>query len=202
MTPPATGIGCIVLAAGTGSRFGSDKRQARLGGITLLEQSLNTIAPLFNKRLLVLRPGDETLASGFAPFWQVLFASEALKGMGHSLAAAMAGTHDWDGAVIALADMPLVQAATFCAIRDHLAADTLVVPCYQGRRGNPVGIGRQFFAELACLQGDQGARKLLEQHAGAVVRLTVDDPGILRDIDTPEALATAQGLAEQEIRRG
>jgi molybdenum cofactor cytidylyltransferase len=112
--------------------------------------------------------------------------------MGHSLAAAMPLTTGWTGAVIALADMPSIRPETYEAVRDAIVSPTsLVVPHCQGERGNPVGIGQAYFAELALLEGDQGARALLQQHASAVLKLEVDDPGILRDIDTPEALEKA-----------
>lgn len=194
MTRVPAGIGCIVLAAGTGSRFGSDKRQARFGTGTLLDTTLRNIAPLFAQRILVLRAGDKALAARYAADWQIVFAADAEKGMGHSLAAAMALTGDWTAAVVALADMPFVQGSTFEALSASLAADNLVVPYYRGERGNPVGIGKRYFPELARLQGDQGARHLLRQHAAAVVRIDVEDAGILRDIDTPAALqAPEQG---------
>ncbi len=194
MTSEEASIGCIVLAAGSGKRFGSDKRKAGFGDSTLLEHTLGNIAPAFGKRILVLRAGDETLGNRFAADWQVLLAADAGKGMGHSLAAAMACTSGWKGAVIALADMPFVLTSTYRAVRVRLTADNLVVPYYREQRGNPVGIGRRYFAELARLQGDQGARVLLQQHAAAVLRVEVEDPGILRDIDTPAALdAPGQG---------
>lgn len=189
MTPQPAGVGCIVLAAGTGARFGGDKRQAVLGGKTLLESTLGKIVPVFQKRILVLRAGDDALGSRHAGDWQIVLATEAGKGMGYSLAAAMALAADWDGAVVALADMPFVQTATYQAVRVQLTPTNLVVPYYRAERGNPVGIGRRFFADLASPQGDQGARPLLRQHAAAVLRVDVEDPGILRDIDTPEALA-------------
>ncbi len=192
MGAAADDIGCIVLAAGSGTRFGSDKRLAQLEGTTLLERTLGSIAPLFSQRILVLRGGDEALGERHARDWQIVFATHADKGMGHSLAAAMDFTGDWEGAVVALADMPFVQAATYQAVRAQLSAGNLVVPYYRERRGNPVGIGKRFFPELARLQGDQGARFLLQQHAAAVTRLNVEDSGVLRDIDTPAALQTPE----------
>ncbi len=188
MTRASAGIGCIVLAAGAGTRFGSDKRLAQLNGVILLEHTLRNITPAFNKRVLVLRPGDEALGIRHAAGWQIVLAANASKGMGHSLAAAMALTGDWEGAVVALADMPFVQTATYEAVRVRLSSDNLVVPYYHDQRGNPVGIGKRYFPELARLEGDQGARLLLQQHAAAVVRVDVEDRGILRDIDTPAAL--------------
>jgi molybdenum cofactor cytidylyltransferase len=192
MTRGGHTVGCIVLAAGSGARFGSDKRMAAFGADTLLAHTLGTIAPEFHERILVLRSGDEALAKRFAGEWQVVFAADAGKGMGHSLAAAMERTGSWNGAVIALADMPYVLGSTFRALREALSADSIVVPHYHGERGNPVGIGRHYFTELAALQGDQGARALLRQHAAAIEVVEVEDPGILRDVDTPAALARAE----------
>lgn len=188
MTSSAAGIGCIVLAAGSSTRFGGDKRLARFGSGTLLEHTLGNIAPIFHKRILVLRTGDEALGKRFAADWQIVLAAEAAKGMGHSLAAAMALTGEWGAAVVALADMPFVLSSTYEAVRVRLTTDNLVVPFYRDQRGNPVGIGKRYFQELAHLQGDQGARQLLQKHAAAVVRVDVEDPGIVRDVDTPAAL--------------
>lgn len=197
MRSAPAGIGCIVLAAGSGARFGSDKRLAEFSGDTLLAHTLAVLAPVFAQRVLVLRANDETdavLAQRFAGEWQIVRAPDAAKGMGHSLAAAMVFTATWSGAVIALADMPFVRPETSAAIASRLSADTLVVPFYRGQRGNPVGIGSRFFAELAALQGDRGARALFERHASALISMGVDDPGILRDVDTPAALQLTGGL--------
>lgn len=191
MKSAPAGIGCIVLAAGSGARFGSDKRLAEFAGDTLLAHTLARLAPVFAQRVLVLRATTDTdtaLAQRFANEWRIVHAPDAAKGMGHSLAAAMACTATWNGAVVALADMPFVLPVTCAAIAARLSADTLVVPYYRGKRGNPVGIGSRFFAELAALQGDRGARALFERHASALIHMDVDDPGILRDVDTPEAL--------------
>lgn len=196
MTSPGSGIGCIMLAAGYGIRFGADKRQARYpDGATLLERAISRIPASLVPRVLVLRPGDEALAVQFANGWQIVHAQNADKGMGYSLAAAMACTVNWNAAVIALADMPGVQTATYAAIVQALAPDRIVLPCYRQRRGNPVGIGSRFFSELAGLRGDQGARVLLQKHADSVLKLELDDAGILQDIDTPEAFASLVNTA-------
>ena len=158
MIPAVAGLpGCIVLAAGSSRRFGSDKRQFLLpSGTTLLDQ---TLAP------------------------------DAALGMGHSLAAALPAVQDWPGAVIALADMAWVQAKSFRAVQAALEPSALVVPFYCGERGNPVGIGRDYFGRLANPQGDSGARQLFGEYSGRVIRLELDDPGILRDLDLQPAQA-------------
>jgi len=68
-----------------------------------------------------------------------------------------------------------------------------VIPTILGERGNPVLIARGLFDAVAKLEGDIGARKLIEAAGGDVIEVPVDDAGIQRDIDTPEALAALKG---------
>lgn len=194
-------IGCIVLAAGYSRRFGADKRQIRIRGeTTLLDLTLASIPPLFATCILVLHPGDEALAVRYASRWQAILATNARLGMGHSLAAAVPWVAACEGTVIVLADMPAVQASTYGAITERLDSGHMVVPHCSGKRGNPVGIGAKFFPELATLEGDQGARELLQRHAAAVLRLEVEDPGILLDADTEETLAQLPLLQQDRLR--
>jgi molybdenum cofactor cytidylyltransferase len=62
------------------------------------------------------------------------------------------------------------------------------VPTFQGKRGNPVLWGRQFFGELVNIRGDTGARHLIGEYADAVCEVPVADAGVLTDIDSPDAL--------------
>jgi molybdenum cofactor cytidylyltransferase len=103
--------------------------------------------------------------------------------MGASLIFALSQMRDADGWVIALADMPYVQAATLDALVDALrqGAD-IALPVYQGRRGNPVGFSRKYLPQLLALGGDRGARELIKAYP--VTEVAVDDAGVVRDIDT------------------
>ncbi len=182
-------IGIIILAAGYSTRFKADKRQARLQtGETLLEATLNKIPDSFHRRVLVLHPGDEAFGSSYQSDWDLCIAEQASLGMGHSLAAAMIHTNDWDAAVIGLADMPYVQTSTYQSIQKALLEHPIVRPSCQGRMGNPVGFQANFFRELSELKGDQGARNLLVSQQDKLHLLECSDWGIIQDIDTSEAL--------------
>lgn len=88
---------------------------------------------------------------------------------------------------MALADMPRIASATIEAVARELdAGKPLVAPCYRGQRGHPVGFGLVHREALLALDGDTGARALL--NSPALTRIDVDDPGILRDVDTPADL--------------
>lgn len=192
-------IAGLILAAGQGARFGSDKRMARLpDGRTLLEATLARHAGLSAPLLVVLRPGDEA-ASALARSHgaRVLICEDAHLGMGHALACgarALLDGPEVDGVVIDLADMPWVSAHTLRLIRQALAEHgQAIVPLYQGRMGQPRGLPASYLAALARLQGDEGARHIVNWQDA--VHLAVDDPGILQDIDRPLDLTRFAALA-------
>jgi molybdenum cofactor cytidylyltransferase len=117
----------------------------------------------------------------------VVFAERANRGMGASLAAGIEASDDAEGWIVALADMPRIATPTIEAVARALdGGASIVAPFYQGQRGHPVGFGIEHRDALMALDGDTGARALLTSQR--VMRLDVDDPGILRDVDTPEDL--------------
>jgi molybdenum cofactor cytidylyltransferase len=98
-------------------------------------------------------------------------------------------------AVFLLADQPGVTPTLLSALvqrhRETLAP--VVAPRYEGRRGNPVPFDRRTFAEFEALEGDAGARSIIQQHAAEIAWIDWHTDDILRDIDTPEDYAAAQG---------
>jgi len=118
-------------------------------------------------------------------------------GMSTSLRAGIAAAGGVDAALICLGDMPRLAPAHLDAVIDAYRAgspEDIVVPTCDRKRGNPVLWPRAYFAEIAALSGDVGARGLLDRHAESVRLVAIDDPAILVDVDTPAALA--------ELRRG
>ncbi|WP_444543078.1 nucleotidyltransferase family protein, partial [Methylomonas koyamae] len=64
----------------------------------------------------------------------------------------------------------------------------IAAPCRQGRRGHPVGFAGHLAADLLDLHGDNGAKSVIERYRPQLQLVEVADPGILRDIDTPDDL--------------
>ncbi|WP_133647021.1 nucleotidyltransferase family protein [Paraburkholderia flava] len=186
----ATGV---LLAAGYGSRFDPDgihnKLLARLPeGMSVAHESAHRLLRVVSKVIAVVRPGSDALARELNDAGcVVVFSAAAERGMGASLAAGVEASDDADGWVVALADMPRIAQATIEAVAKALGAGApLVAPFYRNQRGHPAGFGNAHRAALLALDGDAGARALFASQA--VTRVDVDDPGILRDIDTPADL--------------
>lgn len=107
------------------------------------------------------------------------------------------------GALIHLADHPLVRAATFAAVlaEHERSRKPVVIARYRGRRGHPVLFARSLFAELQAAPEDRGARVVVAADPGRVAYVEVDDPGVVMDLDTPEDLKRA-GLGCPPAARG
>jgi molybdenum cofactor cytidylyltransferase len=86
--------------------------------------------------------------------------------------------------------MPRIAPGTIKAVVDALRQGALVAaPVYKGERGHPVGFGAALRDELLKLDGDQGARAVLERHRDSVRLVECDDPGILFDVDRKSDIA-------------
>jgi len=99
---------------------------------------------------------------------------------------------DCDGVIVCLGDMPLVTGRDLdrlIAAFNPLEGRAIIVPIRRGKRGNPVLWPRRFFAEMAELAGDVGAKHLIGEHAELVCEVEMDSDGVLVDVDTPDALA-------------
>jgi molybdenum cofactor cytidylyltransferase len=180
-------IAGILLAAGAGTRFGGRKLLHPLpDGIPVGVAALRNLKASLPHAIAVIRPGDDELRDALArEYIRTIECAEAGLGMGHSLAAGVAAASRADGWVIALGDMPRIRPETILAVAEALEQGAeIVVPVFAGERGHPVGISRRFRDALLGLTGDSGARGILKANAHAVLRLEVDDPAVLQDIDT------------------
>ena len=186
--------GAILLAAGCSRRFGSDKRRHVLpDGTPLLTASVRLYRRAFPELLIVLRAEDNVLAECLAGETaggdvQVVICPDAHLGMGHSLACGIRAACGWSFAFVALADMAWVGPHTLTRLQRAMRAagrDAVVQPVHGGIPGHPVGFGAAFFPRLTALTGDEGARVVVRNAGARLIRLEVDDPGVLQDMDTP-----------------
>lgn len=182
----------MLLAAGSATRFGSDKLRHELPhGVSIAVQAARHLRLEIDRVIAVVKPqSDELLKHLQAEGCEVVVCENAAEGMGASLACAARTAGEADGYLVALADMPFLRRTTIAAVRDALAGGApLAAPYFRARRGHPVGLSRSFFQDLLTLRGDEGAKRLLAAHEKQLVKIPVGDPGALRDIDRPEDLA-------------
>jgi molybdenum cofactor cytidylyltransferase len=182
----ARGIVGVLLAAGASRRFGGDKLMHPLSDDKPMAlASAERLRPACDHVVAVLRPEQQALADLLSTRgWQIALCPEAKMGMGHSLAAGVAATPDASGWIIALGDMPFIASDTHRTVSEHLRAGAcLVATQYQEQRGHPVGFGQKWLPDLTALNGEQGGQAILRQYRQRLVLVSVEDPGVIRDID-------------------
>lgn len=193
-------VAAILLAAGRSTRMGHNKLMAPLEGAPLLMRAVDA-ALSSRARPVILVTGHEAervrAALGERPV-SVVHNPDYEKGLSTSLRCGLAALPvGCDATLVCLADMPRIGAALLDRLihsYNPVEGRAICVPTWQGKRGNPVLWGRQFFGEMAALTGDVGAKHLMAEHPELVAEVAAEDDGILADVDTPDAL-TALGSA-------
>ena len=182
----------LLLAAGSASRFGSDKlRHALPHGVPIAVQSARHLKLELPRVVAVVRPASAELSQALREAGcEVTVCEKASEGMGASLACAARAAGAADRYLLALADMPFLRRTTIAAVRNALAGGArLAAPYFRARRGHPVALAGVFYKDLLMLEGDAGARRLVSDNEIDLVKIPVGDPGVIRDIDTPGDLA-------------
>jgi molybdenum cofactor cytidylyltransferase len=180
----------VLLAAGSGSRFGGGKlvHPVGEGAEPLARIAWRHLCDAVSEVIVVVRAGDAAVAQVFREAGAVVtICDDAREGMGRSLACGIRSATAADGWIVALGDMPLVRPDTIRRVATALAEGaSIVIPTHDGRRGHPVGFAAKHGPALVELRGDEGARRIVGAAPGQVVEIAVDDPGILADVDTRE----------------
>ena len=184
-------IAGLLLAAGRSTRFPGDKLAAALHGRPVLAWSAAALAREVDALYVVVPPDSPARVAALEAVAPVLVTHAGRDaGMASSIRAGIAALPaSAEAVVIALADQPAILPAVVRRLCDRWRAGgaAAVAPRYVDGRGHPVLFGRTTFAALSTLEGDAGARTVLEA-LGAGLAL-VDVPGAMPvDVDTPEAL--------------
>ena len=186
-------IAALLLCGGAARRFGADKLLA--GPVPLAVRAARNLQAGAGRVLAVIPPARAELRESLAAAGcEILETDRTARGMGASIAAGVEATVRSGAWIVALGDMPLVAPETIAAVRAALEAGAPLAAPHDGagRRGHPVGFSSALRDELLALDGDLGARAILERHAPLIVRIRSDDPGIFVDIDTPQDLRRLQ----------
>jgi len=204
-------IGAVILAAGMSSRMGETKQLLRLGEHTLLDQVLaNVRASGVDEIVLVLGHAAEKIMDSVTGENVKIAINRAYReGMGTSLRTGLSALPSGiDAALIVLADQPFVRPATLKQLMDQYRKSNaqIVIPMYKGFRGNPVLLDHSVFPEVMALNGDIGCRAVFGNHLEGIVKVSVEDLGILLDLDSKDDLEKlkhfGQGTTDEEALLG
>ena len=197
----ADSLHVLLLAAGGASRFGSAKQAARLDGTPLLRLMLARAQELAGSAVSVVLGAHAAelvpLISGVSA--SILVNRQWQEGIASSIRLGLERLPGGcDGVLLLLADQVQVGTPDLARLAAAWRRQPLLAAAaqYDGRLGVPAIFPRSAFGTLLQLRGDRGAQGWLRAHAERVAAVPMPRAAI--DIDTPEDLARAQALLEQE----
>lgn len=199
----AARIACLVLAGGRSSRMGTNKLVELVAGKPIVRHVVEAALGSVARPIVVVtghRP-DAIEAALVGLDVRFVHNPDYADGISTSVKTGISAlSPDIDGAIVALGDMPELQAAQL----DRLVAAfspkdgrSIVVPVRNAKRGNPVLWGAGHFAEMRALAGDVGAKHLIAAHGDEIAEVDLESDAVLVDIDTPEALAALRQRSKE-----
>ncbi len=187
-------VAAVILAAGASTRMGRPKLALPVRGTPMIRRAVETaLASRCREVIVVLGTYADVyrpLLDGLAV--RIVHNPDPAEGMGSSIRLGVeAVSPDARGVVILLADQPLVTPEVIDRLIETAVTDQkrIVASTYHNTVGPPAYFGRALFLDLLTLEGDRGARTVIEAYPKEGVALPLPE-GIAADIDTAEDLSS------------
>jgi molybdenum cofactor cytidylyltransferase len=195
-------IAGLLLASGSARRFGANKLIEPLGGVAVVRWAADTMADAVDELFVVVADDGLDVRDALAGLVvRFVINREAHAGLSSSIRAGVAALPpDAEAVVIALGDQPLLDRDVVSRLiaRWRQGGASAVAPSYTDGRGHPVLFGAALFPAMQSLEGDRGARVLLDGLGGELANVPVDADQPV-DVDTRDALdAVAAQLASRD----
>ena len=180
-------IGCVVLAAGNARRFGSNKLNAQVEGVSLIRRALDAVPGGLATVVVSQYPDILALAGEYG--FDALRNDRPELGLSRSVRLGLTHLTDCDGVLFLVSDQPRLKRDSVEALAALWAQnpEKIAAMAHNGVRGNPCLFPARLFPELLALTGDRGGSAVIRHHEDDLILLETDAPE-LADVDTPAAL--------------
>lgn len=190
-------ISGLILAAGASRRMGAPKQSLKIAGKPMLEHVVDAFSgSSLDEVVLVVRPGLpwNPPAKGLL---RIVVNQHPEEGVSSSVRLGVRSIDDdSEAVVIGLGDKPLLRSSTIRALVSAFreSGSKIIIPTFDGIRGNPILFHRSLFPGMSRLKGDAGAKSVITRHAELVLEIPVSDEGIVADVNTLADVRAVQRL--------
>ena len=176
-------IAIVLLAAGSGSRFGSNKLVADVSGRRMFEHAIEAAKDIPGHKVIVTgydEIGDYAVLKGFS----AMYNKQPELGISVSLKLGLSAVRDSKAVIFAVSDQPGLTKETFDRlIRGYATSDKELAGLgTNGEPGNPCIFSRKYYSELEALTGDVGGKKVIRRHPEDLIVIEASESE-LEDID-------------------
>ena len=184
-------ISAILLAAGQSKRMSGENKLAKeIKGIPLIKHSVkNILDSSIDELIIVLGYQKESFEELIDKNKKIKFvfnknfesgiASSIKIGLNHM-------SKKTTAFFICLGDMPLVNKDIYNLLIESKNSKEIIVPSYEGKQRNPVLFLISMKEKIMSIQGDAGAKKILELNKDKITYVQIDDISIIKDFNTKE----------------
>ena len=185
-------ISALILAAGQSKRMGQPKMLLPWGKLTVIEHVVATFLNAGVEDILVITGGAREHIEKAINRYPVRKVHNRDYGTGEMLSSLQYGLRampdQTQATLIGLGDQPQIQEGSIRLICEAYqeTKSLLLVPSFRMKRGHPWLVARPLWSEILALKPPETSRDFLNQNAGKIRYVNVDNPSILTDLDTPE----------------
>jgi molybdenum cofactor cytidylyltransferase len=196
-------VAAIILAAGSSERMGQLKQLLSIDGQPMVRRVTEVVcASGLAQVIVVVGAHAEKVEASLSGLPVELVHNRAWQeGLSTSLRIGIGALRpDTMAVLVVLADQPALTSNLLQQLVERYRATRapVVAPFYRGQRGNPVLFDRSLFPELQAVQGDRGARRVVQRYGEQMERVACDHPAVVQDVDTPGDYQRATGALNQE----
>tara|TARA_B100000579_G_scaffold426512_1_gene433851 strand:- start:223 stop:816 length:594 start_codon:yes stop_codon:yes gene_type:complete len=188
-------ISALILAAGESLRMGSkNKLLLQIGSELLITKFVKSVSESNTSEVIVVlgHEGKKIRSALKGQLLKFIDNPHYYEGMTSSIQFGVkSSSKESLGLMICLADMPFAETLDFNILIQaflkfrRTEISPIVIPVFEGKRGNPVIFSKEFRDEILAHKGE-GCKEIVKQHANFVKEVHMKNDNLLRDIDTPE----------------
>ncbi len=193
----------LIVAAGMSSRMGSFKPMLNIGSISVAQRVIANFRQAGINKIVMITGFNATMLERHLAGNNIIFLRnenyESTQ-MFDSVKIGLDYLADKCGRILFTpVDVPLFTARTVKRLMKSQAR--LACPVCNGLTGHPLLISKELFPTILADSGDGGLKGAVDRCGAELVQISVDDPGTVRDADTPEDFSALLELHNSQLIR-